>query len=66
MKIKLMHSDRGMGEAWRAIARVQHRLPGVETTKVEVYMATYSLFATDHRHRLPTNFDHSGGWGCFR
>ena len=31
-----------------AIARVQHRLPGVETTEVEAHMASYSLFATDH------------------
>ena len=29
-------------------------LPGVETTKVEVHMATYLLFATDHRYRLLT------------
>ena len=26
--------------------RVQRRLPGVETTEVEVHMATYCLFAT--------------------
>ena len=32
-----------------AIARVQRRLPGVETTEVEAHMASYSLFATDHQ-----------------
>ena len=26
-------------------ARVQRRLPGVETTEIEVHMATYSLIA---------------------
>ena len=36
----------------REIARVQRRLPGVETTEVEVLMATYSLFATDHQSQV--------------
>ena len=40
-------------------ARVQCRLPGVEMTEVEVHMATYSLFATDHRRRLPTGSTNS-------
>ena len=31
---------------------MQHRLPGGETTEVEVHMATYSLFATDQRRLL--------------
>ena len=31
---------------------MQRRLPGVETTDVEVHMATYSLFATDRRRLL--------------
>jgi len=52
-----------------AIARVQCRLPGVETTEVEVHMASYSLFATDHQwqaaHRQ-SNFDHEGLSGRFR
>ena len=30
---------------------MQCRLPGVEMTDVEVHMATYSLFATDHRRQ---------------
>ena len=30
------------------IARVQRRLPGVETTRVEAHMTTYCLFATNH------------------
>ena len=34
-----------------AIARVQHRLPGVETTEVEAQMASYSLFATDRQRQ---------------
>ena len=33
-------------------------LSGVEMTKVEVHMATYSLFATDHQ-RLPTGSTNS-------
>ena len=33
---------------WWVIARVQRRLPGVETTEVEAHMATYCLFATNH------------------
>ena len=36
-----------------AIARGQHRLPGVEATEVEAHMASYSLFATD-RYRQAT------------
>ena len=61
-----------VGKAWRAIPRVQRRLPGVETTEVEVHLATYSLFASDHWWRLvvhrqyKSSFDHNGGWGCFR
>ena len=34
---------------WSLKARVECRLPGVETTEVKVHMATYSLFATDYR-----------------
>ena len=34
-------------------ARVQCRLPGVETTEIEVHMATYSLIATAHRRQVP-------------
>ena len=34
-----------------AIARVQRRLPGVETTEVEAHMASYFLFATDHQRQ---------------
>jgi len=57
-----------VGEARRAIPRVQRRLPGVETTEVEVHMATYSLFATDHRRQVAhrqykSSFDHNGGHG---
>ena len=33
-------------------AKVQHWLPGVEMTEVKVHMATYSLFATDHRRQV--------------
>ena len=33
------------------MARVQRRLPGVETTEVETHMASYSLFATDHQRQ---------------
>ena len=43
---------------------VQRRLPGVETTEVEVHMATYSLLATDHDYNFHTgskNFDHDCG-----
>ena len=36
----------------RAIARVQRRLPGVETTEVEAHIATYCLFAINHRRQL--------------
>ena len=32
---------------------VQRRLPVVETTEVEVHMATYSSLATDHRLQFP-------------
>ena len=43
---------------------MQRWLPGVETIEVEVHMATYTLFATDHggQIRLPTgstNIDHA-------
>jgi len=34
------------------IARVQRRLPGVETTQVEAHMATYCLFATNHQRQV--------------
>ena len=34
------------------IARVQRRLPGVETTEVEAHMATYCLFATNHQRQV--------------
>ena len=43
---------------------MQCRLPGVEMTKVEVHMATYSLFASDHRRQVAHRqykFDHDGG-----
>ena len=52
-----------------AIARVQRRLPGVETTEVEAHMASYSLFATIINGRLPTgstNFDRESLSGRFR
>ena len=48
----------------KAIARVQRRLPGVETTEVEAHMTTYCLFATNHQLQLSHkqyNFDHDGG-----
>jgi len=31
---------------------VQRQLPGVEGTEVEVHMAAYSLFATDHQQQV--------------
>ena len=41
-----------VGEARRALARVQCQLHGI-TTEAEVHMATYSLFAcTDHRRQV--------------
>ena len=45
---------------------MQRQLPGVEMTEVEVHMATYSLFATDHRRQVAHKqykFDHDGGSG---
>jgi len=50
---------------------MQRRLPGVETTEVEVHLATYSLFAIDHwwqvvHRQYKSSFDHNGGWGRFR
>ena len=33
---------------------MQRRLLGVEMTEVEIHMATYSLFTTDHRRRFLT------------
>ena len=62
------------------MARVQRRLPGVETTEVEAHMASYSLFATDHerqaahrqykfRSRIDNTvrtMDHEGLSGRFR
>ena len=53
------------GWLWRAFARVQCWLPGVETTEVEAHMASNRLFATIIDSRLPTgstNFDHDGGY----
>ena len=47
-KIELMQL---VGEACRAIARVQPQLPGVETD-VEAHMATYSLFSTNHQRQV--------------
>ena len=38
---------------------MQRQLPGVETTEVEEHMATYSLFATDHRRKLLTGSTYS-------
>ena len=49
-----------MVEALRAIARVQHQLPRVETTEVEIHF----LFVTDHRRQVAHrhyNFDHDSG-----
>ena len=57
MKIELMHL---VGDSEGLIARVQCRLPEVETTQVEAHMPIYCLFAT-----LPTgstNFHHDGGY----
>ena len=45
-------------------AREQRRLPGVQMTEVEVHMATFSLFATDHRRQVTHRYD--GGCGRFR
>ena len=47
----------------KSIARVQRRLPVVETTEVEAHMATYCLFATNQRQlaHKQYNFDHDGG-----
>ena len=36
----------------RTIARVQRRLPGVETTEVEAHMGTYCLFAMNHQRQV--------------
>ena len=49
-----------------AIARVQHRLPGVEMTEVEAHMASYFLFATDHQRQAAHRQDHDGLSGRFR
>ena len=60
-KIELMHL---VGDREGLIARVQRRLPGVETTQVEAHMATYCFFATIINGGLPTsstNFNHDGG-----
>ena len=35
-----------------ASLRVQRRLSGVEMTKIEAHMASYSLFATDHQRQV--------------
>ena len=63
MKIKLMQ----VGEAWRATARVQHRLHvlGVETTEVEVHWQLTPCLLQIIDGRLPTgstNFDHDRQW----
>jgi len=53
-----------VGDREVAIARVQCRLPGVETTEGEAHMAKYCLFATNHQRQLAHrqyNFDHDGG-----
>ena len=41
-----------VGDREGLIARVQRRLPGVETTQVEAHMATYCLFATNHQRQV--------------
>ena len=41
-----------VGDREGLIARVQHRLPGIETTQVEAHMATYCLFATNHQREV--------------
>ena len=43
---------------------MQCRLPGVETTEIEVHMATYSLFATNPQQQVANRqyeSDHDGG-----
>ena len=60
-KIELMHL---VGDREGLIARVQRRLPGVETTQVEAHMATYCLFATNHQWQVAHrqyNFYQDGG-----
>ena len=42
-KIELVYSA-----SWWAKSASVGYLPGVETTEVEVHLATYSLFASDH------------------
>ena len=49
-KMEHMHAIL-VGEAWRAIAWVQRRLPGVETTEFEVHTDNF-LLATDHRWQV--------------
>ena len=61
-----MHLVGVIVKGYQPIARVQRRLPGVETTEVEAHMATYWLFATNHQRQLAHrqyNFDHDGGGG---
>ena len=41
-----------VGDREGLIARVQRRLPGVETTQVEAHMGTYCLFATNHQRQV--------------
>ena len=36
----------------RTIARVQRRLPGVETIEVEAQLGTYCLFAMNHQRQV--------------
>ena len=59
MKIELMHlvGDR----EGRAIARVQHRLPGVETTEVEAHMATVLLVCYKSSAAACPQAVHDGG-----
>ena len=61
VKIELMYSA-----SRRAKPKVHRRLCGVGTTEVEVHMAIYSLFATDHRRQVAhkqykSSFDHNSG-----
>ena len=61
--IELVHS---VGELMRrGIAKCSIGCPVVETNEVEVHIATYSLFATDHQCSLLTGssykFDHDSG-----
>ena len=48
----IMHLEGDHELKLRTIARVQRRLPGVETTEVEGHMATYCLFSTNHQRQV--------------